>query len=408
VPARPFNFSRTLKFLSLLAFLALLLWIAVFLLTTRPTGLRFAAVSYSDLPGWSAENAFGAKPALVKSCQKLRSLPAGKRLPGASIGGRVDDWGPACRAVTNAATAAEFETVLRTYFTPLEVSAGGTSEGTFTGYYEALLHGSLTRSERFNVPLYARPPELVMVDLGRFRKDLAGQRIAGSVKNGRLQPYPDRAAIEEGALNGRDLEVLWVDSAVDAYFLQVQGSGRVQMPDGSFLGIGYAAQNGHANRLIGRHLIETGAIPREKMSGQAIRQWLASNPEKIRSVLNTDPSFVFFRPLENGDGPYGSAGVSLTPGRSLAVDRVHLPLHAPVWLDASHPDPNDPTVADVPMKRLMVAQDTGGAITGEVRGDVFWGFGDDAEETAGRMANAGRYWLLLPTALAEAAEATGG
>ena len=396
------------NYLILLLFGALIVWAAVSFLGKRAGGLRFAAVSYNDLPGWSASNAYGARQALLKSCQKLGSLPGRNSMPGAAIGGQVEDWGPACRAITNAATEDAFEVALKAHFTPLEVSADGVTEGTFTGYYEALLQGSKTRTERFSVPLYARPPELVMVDLGRFRKDLAGQRIAGSVKNGRLEPYPNRAAIEEGALTGRDLEVLWVDSAVDAYFLQVQGSGRVQMPDGSFLGIGYAAQNGHANRLIGRHLIASGAIPREKMSGQAIRDWLASNPDKVRTVLNTDPSFVFFRPLKNGDGPFGSAGVSLTPGRSLAVDRVHLPLHAPVWLAASHPDPKDPTIADVPMNRLMVAQDTGGAINGEIRGDVFWGFGDNAEETAGRMANAGRYWLLLPTALAEAAEAEGG
>lgn len=400
--------SGTLKYFIFLLIGALIAWAAVSFLGKHAGGLRFAVVSYGDLPGWSAGNAYGAKQALVKSCQKLGKLPGKRRMPGAAIGGRVEDWGPACRAITNAATEAAFEVALKAHFTPLEVSADGITEGTFTGYYEALLHGSKSKSTRYSVPLYARPPELVTVDLGRFRKDLAGQRIAGSVRNGRLEPYPNRAAIEEGALLGRDLEVLWVDSAVDAYFLQVQGSGRVQMPDGSFLGIGYAAQNGHANRLIGRHLIASGAIPREKMSGQAIRNWLAANPDQVRSVLNTDPSFVFFRPLENGDGPFGSAGVSLTPGRSLAVDRVHLPLHAPVWLAASHPDPSDPTIADVPMNRLMVAQDTGGAINGEVRGDVFWGFGDDAEETAGRMANAGRYWLLLPTALAEAAEASGG
>jgi len=398
----------SLKYFALLAFFVLLIWAALSLLGSRPEGLRFAVVSYGDLPGWSAESAFGAKPAMIKSCQKLGSLPGTRRLPGASVGGRADDWVPACRAITNTSSPADFETMLREYFTPLEVSAGSKTNGTFTGYYEALLHGSRTKSERFNVPLYGRPPELVMVDLGRFRKDLAGQRIAGSVKGGRLVPYPNRAAIESGALKGRDLEVLWVDSAVDAYFLQVQGSGRVQMPDGSFLGIGYAAQNGHANRLIGRHLIETGAIPRAEMSGQAIRSWLAANPKEVRSVLNTDPSFVFFRPLKNGDGPFGSAGVSLTPGHSLAVDRVHLPLHAPVWLSASHPDPSDADIAEVPMNRLMVAQDTGGAINGEIRGDVFWGFGAAAEETAGRMANAGRYWLLLPTALAEAAEAASG
>jgi len=389
--------------LALLAVFLLPLLAAIVMLNRGSTGLQFTLVSYADLPGWSEGNAYGAYPALAKSCDKLRELPAARPLPGAKIGGTVGDWAEACVAVTAAMSAEDFEIALRQHFLPLEVSIEGITSGTFTGYYEALLHGSRTPSDRFNVPLYARPPELVMVDLGRFRKDLAGQRIAGSVKNGRLDPYPGRADIEAGALAGRALEVLWVDSAVDAYFLHVQGSGRVQMPDGSFMGIGYAAQNGHANRLIGRHLIETGAIPRKKMSGQAIRSWLAANPDQIQKVLNTDPSFVFFRPLESGDGPFGSANVALTPQHSLAVDRRHLPLHAPVWLSASHPNPVDLAIAEVPFNRLMVAQDTGGAINGEIRGDVFWGFGDEAEEIAGRMANKGRYWLLLPSALARAA-----
>ena len=341
-----------------------------------------------------------AKPALVKSCEKMASLPSNRRLPGAGIGGVGDDWREGCAALLLADSASMLRQALRDHFDPLTVSLDGENEGLFTGYYEALLHGNRERTERYNVPLYMRPPELVMVDLGAFRSDLRGRRIAGSVRNGRLMPYPNRGAINAGALDDRDLEVLWVDSAVDAYFLHVQGSGRVRMPDGSLLGIGYAAQNGHANRLIGRYLIETGAIERANISGQSIRAWLEDNPDQVMSVLNTDPSFVFFRELETGDGPFGSANVSLTAGHSLAVDRKHLPLHAPVWLSASHPDPVSSDAPDVAFNRLMVAQDTGGAIQGEIRGDVFWGFGDAAEEIAGRMANRGRYWLILPKALA--------
>jgi len=378
-------------------------WVIFGYFKTPPAGLRFALVSYNDLPGWSESNTLGAVPALKASCAKISQMKSTRSMPGSAIGGKAGDWADACVALSAAGTAPELMAALADHFLPLEVSAGGTTNGIFTGYYEALLKGSLKKTERFTVPLYARPPELVMVDLGRFRKDLAGQRIAGTVKNGRLQPFASRASIENGNLDGRDLEVLWVDSAVDAYFLHVQGSGRVLMPDGSFFGIGYAAQNGHVNRLIGRRLIEMGAIPRAEMSGQAIRKWLADHPDQIQSVLNTDPSFVFFRPLEGEGGPYGSAGVSLTPGHSIAVDRRHLPLHAPIWLSASHPDPTDKSIGEVAFNRLMVAQDTGGAIAGEIRGDVFWGFGPEAEEIAGRMANGGRYWLLLPKKLAIAA-----
>jgi peptidoglycan lytic transglycosylase A len=391
-----------LKSLVLVAFVFLPLWAAFSLLKFQDQGLSFKLVPYDALPGWSAEAAFDAQPALLKSCKKILSLPDKRRMPGANIGGRVRDWKPACLALAAVSDPKDSEAVFKEHFLPLEVSVGGATEGVFTGYYETLLKGSFTKSERFNVPLYARPPELVMVDLGRFRKSLAGQRIAGSVKNGQLRPYSSRAKIEGGALDGRDLEVLWVDSAVDAYFLHVQGSGRVLLPDGSFMGIGYAAQNGHANRLIGRYLIETGAIARADMSGQAIRSWLAKNPNQVQKVLNSDPSFVFFRPLKDGIGPFGAVAVALTPAHSLAIDRTQLPLHAPLWLAASHPDPAKPN-NDIAFTQLMVAQDTGGAINGAIRGDVFWGFGKTAAEIAGRMNNKGRYWLLLPPKLARAA-----
>lgn len=385
----------------LLLFVIVPVWLAVLFLSKAPPGLHYELVAFTDLPGWDADGILDAMPAIEKSCTKMASLPSNRRLPGAAIGGRGRDWHEGCQALLSARSGVQLRQALMDHFSVLSVSLDGESEGLFTGYYEALLHGSRERTERYNVPLYMRPPELVMVDLGAFRSDLRGRRIAGTVRDGRLMPFPNRGDINGGALEGRDLEVLWVDSAVDAYFLHVQGSGRVQMPDGTLLGIGYAAQNGHANRLIGRHLIEIGAIDRANISGQSIRAWLEENPEEVEKVLNTDPSFVFFRELEGSDGPFGSANVSLTPGHSLAVDRKHLPLHALLWLSASHPNPLSDSAPDVPFNRLMVAQDTGGAIQGEIRGDVFWGFGDAAQEIAGRMQNRGRYWLILPKALAE-------
>lgn len=393
--------------LALLFLLVPALLVAFVFVQPRQIGLDFERVAYTDLPGWASFDLMSAHPAFVRSCAKLATLPDTRRLPGARIGGRVGDWRTGCDAVMAATNNADFRIALLEHFDPLEVSLEGETTGHFTGYYEALLRGNLQRTERFHVPLYARPPELVMVDLGRFRSDLAGRRVAGTVEGGRLVPYPNRAEIEGGALAGRSLEVLWVDSPVDAYFLHVQGSGRVLMPDGTYMGVGYAAQNGHPNQLIGRHLINSGAIRREDMSGQAIRAWLAENPDQVQFVLNTDPSFVFFRQIDVGDGPFGSANVPLTAGHSLAVDRRHLPLHAPVWLSASHPDPDVPG-KDLPFSRLVVAQDTGGAIAGEIRGDVFWGFGDRAEEIAGRMDHEGRYWLLLPKKLAAAAAGDGG
>ncbi|TNE65167.1 MAG: murein transglycosylase [Alphaproteobacteria bacterium] len=393
--------------LAVLSLVALSVWAALFMLPTRPEGLSFRIVRFEDLPGWRDDNLAEALPALYKSCDRVLALPSARRMPGASIGGTAADWYTPCGDLMLAQTDADVRAVLMDRFVPLEVAADGETMGTFTGYYETLLHGSLTRDDRFRVPLYARPPELVSVDLGAFRDDLKGRRIAGRVEGGRLVPYADRADIESGVLRGRDLEILWVDDPVDAFFLHIQGSGRVRMPDGQLMRVGYADQNGHPYFAIGRKLIADGEIPREKMSMQAIRAWLATHPDRMDELMNSNPSFVFFRILPGEEGPFGSAGVALTPGRSLAIDRQHLPQHAPIWLSTSHPDPAGPDLPPVAMNRLMVAQDTGGAIAGEVRGDVFWGFGPDAEAISGPMNNKGRYWLLLPKALAEKAVETG-
>lgn len=403
---------HTIIGLALLLLLLPALFIGFVFIKPAKKGLDFELVSFVDLPGWDSAHLLGATPALRRSCEKLKALPQTHRLPGAAIGGRVADWLPGCTALLNASSEQALRAALTEYFSPLSVSLGNESNGKFTGYYETLLHGSRTWSERFNVPLYARPPELVMVDLGAFRSDLEGRRIAGQVEGGRLRPYPDRSEIEDGHLDGRDLELVWVDSAVDAFFLHIQGSGRIKMLDGTMLRVGYAGQNGHVYSAIGRFLIDEGHIARENMSMQSIRAWLAANPDQVDGMLNRNASFIFFRELAGGDGPIGSANVPLTAGHSLAVDRKHLPLHAPVWLSSSYPDPaSDPasnTAPSIPFNRLMVAQDTGGAITGEIRGDVFWGFGDEAEEIAGRMANQGKYWLILPKALARTAAGEGG
>ena len=396
------------KNLALVALVLLPIWAAYSLLKQEAKGLRFKVVDYAALPGWSAEGAFAAAPALAKSCEAIVRMRDNKRLPGARIGGRARNWKPACEVLLAATDAAAVEAALKTQFLPLEVSVGGNTRGIFTGYYETLLNGSRTKDARYNVPLYLRPDDLVMVDLGAFRADLKGRRIAGRVQGGRLTPFEDRKAIEAGALAGRGLELLYVDSAVDAFFLHIQGSGRVSMPDGSMLKVGYAAQNGHPYLAIGRPLVAAGAIARKDLSMQSIRAWLEENPERVEEVLQKNASFIFFRELKGADGPYGSANVVLTAAHSLAVDRKHLPMHAPVWLSASHPDPANRNGTPIDFNRLMVAQDTGGAITGEIRGDVFLGFGAEAEEIAGRMANTGRYWLLLPTKLAHAAEEKSG
>jgi membrane-bound lytic murein transglycosylase A len=360
----------------LIALAALALW-----MLRRPRGERqegrvLTPATFADLPGWAEDDPSAALAAFLRSCRRLRS---------------EDDWSPACAAAARAGSARDF---FEANFQPFAVSAGDDPEGLFTGYYEPLLQGSRKRTDRYRVPLYVRPPDLVMVDLGDFREELKGQRIAGRVEEGDLVPYPDRQAIKEGALSGRDLELVWVDDPVDAFFLQIQGSGRVRLDDGSEMRVGYAAQNGHPYFAIGKDLVERGALTREEVSMQSIRRWLEQNPDLADDVMARNASYVFFEELK-GEGPLGAQGVALTPGRSLAVDLKHWTLGTPVWLDTRAPSPRE-AEPDRPLRRLMIAQDTGGAIRGVVRGDVFWGHGEEAAEVAGRMKHPGRMWVLLP------------
>lgn len=357
-----------------------------------PDRLTVEPVTFAALPGWSNDRLAEAIPAFARSCQKLKALPPDRALGSDGLAGTAADWQPPCAAV--AAVAADDETAARaffeTWFVPVAAGNNGKRQGLFTGYYEAELRGSRAPTDRFGVPLYSRPADLVMVDLGEFSDKFKGERTAGRVVDGRLRPFEDRTRIEAGALRGRGLEMVWVDNAIDAFFLHIQGSGRVVLPDGSILRVGYAGQNGHRYVPIGRELIERGVLTKDNVSMQAIRAWLEANPDQAAEVMNKNPSYVFFKEL-NGEGPLGAQGVALTPGRSLAVDRSFVPYGVPVWLDAE-----DPLGADARLRRLMIAQDTGGAIRGPVRGDFFWGYGADAEKRAGAMKSAGTYFLLLP------------
>lgn len=333
----------------------------------------------------------------------MARLPAETALGPAGIAGLARDWREPCAAVAAAPAGDDraARATLEAWFVPFAATNNGNAQGLFTGYYEPELRGSRARGGAYTVPLYGRPGDLVTVDLGLFREELKGQRIAGRVRSGTLRPYATRAEIEAGALDGLaredggPLELVWVDDSVDAFFLHIQGSGRIVLEDGSIIRVGFAAQNGHPYVAIGRELVARGVMTREQVSMQSIRAWLGANPGDARELMNRNPSFVFFRPLtppvSSMDGPLGSEGVPLTPGRSLAVDRNFLAMGVPVWLDAA-----DPLDSRQRVRRLMVAQDTGGAIRGPVRGDVFWGFGADAAERAGRMRSAGRYWILLP------------
>jgi membrane-bound lytic murein transglycosylase A len=258
------------------------------------------------------------------------------------------------------------------------------------------LKGSRQKNAAYHVPIYRVPDDLVTADLGLFKPDLKGVQIVGKVEKGKLKPYDNRAEIDAGALADRGFEILYVDDPIDAFFLHIQGSGRVVMEDGTKVSIGYAGTNGQPYVAIGRGLVDSGALGKDDVSMQSIRKWLADHPGEAEKTMEANPSYVFFRELP-GDAALGAQGVALTPERSLAVDHRFLPYGLPLWLDAEAPDSSER------LRRLMIAQDTGGAIKGPVRGDFFWGFGHGAGEMAGRMKSKGRYFLLLPRGAAVAA-----
>ena len=355
------------------------------------------AVNFSDLPQWQADQHVEALRAFDVSCARIM-----KRDPAAPFSKSLDlglnkEWAAACAARPSLSTATNESARLyfETYFTPMAVSDAGDDVGLFTGYFEASLNGSLTRSDKFSVPLRARPADLVMVNLGEFRDELKGQRIAGRVIDGALKPYEERAEIETGQLpKAQDKALLWVDSAVDAFFLHVQGSGVVTLPDGSTKRVGYDGQNGHIYSAIGGELIRRGHLQKGSVSMQSIKAWMAQNPEEAVDVMRTNKSYVFFKFIE-GDhkilGPIGGEGVPLTAERSIAIDHGLYPYGVPFYVDLAHP-----VNAGARLQKLMIAQDTGGAIKGAVRGDYFWGHGEHAETMAGPMASKGRFFLLKP------------
>jgi membrane-bound lytic murein transglycosylase A len=364
-----------------------------------PDQLVLTPARFADLPGWREDAVEEALGTFLRSCVRLDRA----EIRAESSLGTAAEWRDACAAAARVprrdrgAARAFFESA----FTPVAASNHGLRTGLFTGYYEPTLHGSRQPSARYNVPLYRRPPELVTVDLGLFREEWKGRRLAGRVVGRTFVPFADRAEIQTGALAGRGLELAWVDDPIDAFFLEIQGSGRIELAEGGVLRVGYAAQNGQAYFAIGRALVERGALKKEEVSLQSIRAWLLDHPREAPQVMARNRSYVFFDEIK-GDGPLGAEGVALTPGRSLAVDLKYLSLGVPVWLDGKAPAAHETSegAPDRPLRRLLVAQDTGGAITGPVRGDVFWGYGEEAADVAGRMKHPGRVWLLLPRSAA--------
>lgn len=355
---------------------------------------------YDELPGWRDGHQGGALPALRRSCDRLAARPDDAPLGPSGVGGRAGDWRAACGAL--AALADDGGEAARNYFErwfhPFRVvdttAEDGGGVGRFTGYYEIELSGSRSQGDGYNVPLYARPPDLVQVDLGRFDSDLAGRHVSGKVENGILVPYATRATIEDPASGWRGRSrakvLFWAADPVDAFFLQIQGSGRVVMRSGGTMRVGYAADNGRDFVAIGRLMRKRKLIGPDEASAQGVQRWLRAHPGQATELMRENPRYVFFRKI-TGDGPVGAAGVVLTPGRSIAVDPTFIPYGTPIWLDTSRPGSETS-----PFRRLVVAQDRGGAIKGPMRGDLFWGTGEKALEQAGPMNQPGHWYLLLP------------
>ena len=369
---------------------------------TVPLSMRLGAVGFAELQGWAASDPKGALEAFRRSCVAMSTRPDDALLGGVNYAGTAGEWRRSCLA----ASAVQIDdpqsgrAFFEAEFVPYRLTqTSGT--GLFTGYYEPQLKGSRTKHGPYQTALYGIPADLINVDLGLFRDNLKGQRIVGQVANGRLVPYPARADIEVSGLP-QAKPLLYVDDPIDAFFLQILGSGRVVLDDGSVVRAAYGAQNGRAYTAIGAVLIQRGELKREEVSMQSIRAWLIAHPEEAQQIMNANASYVFFTEQALGDpllGAAGAQGVPLTPEASLAVD---LSLHAmgvPVWLEASAPDP-DAMKPDRIFERLLIMQDTGGAIRGPVRGDVYWGYSADAAAIAGRMRHEGRMTVLLPKAVA--------
>jgi membrane-bound lytic murein transglycosylase A len=344
----------------------------------------YEPVEWSQVEGWANDGTHEAWSAFLNSC-KARGARA--------------EWSAVCAAakgqtiVDPAGARRFFEAHFEPYRLQKEADAQRPRDtGLITGYYEPLLYGARQPSPTFTVPLYAPPDDLLTIDLASLYPELKGKTLRGRLQGKKVIPYYSRADLDNSPiLNGKELA--WVQNALDAFYLQVQGSGRVQLTDGQTIRLAYADQNGHPYRSIGRYLVDQGELTLEQATAQGIRDWVETHPTRTREVLNANPSMVFFRAekiVDASEGPKGALAVPLTPGRSLAVDPSYLPLGAPVFLSTTYPG------TDSPLRRLMMAQDTGGAIKGSVRADFFWGFGQSAGESAGRMRQDGRMWLLWP------------
>jgi len=366
----------------------------------RPLSIRNAQIepiAWSALDGWSSDDLASAYTAFRTSCVAILRADRKARQARAMLDGLYHACAQA-KAVTLSADAAR--KFFETHFRPVRIAALGDEQGFLTGYYEGVFAGSRVRTDEFTVPIYRAPVSLVVAGASRVAKfPSSGAKVGRLVGKRRIVPFYDRAAIEAGVLAGRGLEICWVKDPVDAFFAQIQGSARVRLTSGELLRINYDAHNGHPYFPVGRELIDRGIIPKEEMSMDRIRAWMTANPEEAKTLRQKNRSFVFFRETGLGehDEPIGAQGVPLTTGRSIAVDKTIHVYGTPFWIEAELPI--DSEKPETPFRRLMIAQDTGSAIIGPARADIYFGAGEDVGSIAGRIKQNGRFVMLVPRSL---------
>ncbi|MGE0011964.1 MAG: murein transglycosylase A [Azoarcus sp.] len=348
--------------------------------TPQGQGGTMTLSAWSQLPGWAEDDLTAAWPAFRESCKALS---------------RRNDWRAVCALgarLPSSPSTSEVKAFFERHFTPWHSqNADGSDSGLVTGYYEPLIKGSRVRSPQSRWPIHAPPDDMLTIDLASVYPELKSLRLRGRLVGNTVVPYWTRAELEQRQDQMASKVLLWADDPIDLFFLQVQGSGRVELPDGSRVRVGYADQNGHPYQSIGRWLVGQGALTLDKASMEGIRQWARDNPARLSELLNTNPSYVFFRELPaSTSGPIGALGVPISEERSIAIDPAYIPMGAPVFLSTTWPNSNRT------LNRLVLAQDAGSAIKGPIRADYFWGFGAEAGTQAGKMRQNGRIWVLLP------------
>jgi membrane-bound lytic murein transglycosylase A len=374
---------------------------------TVSDALTLVPATFADLPGWADDHLADALPPLIASCDQLAQLSDDTLIGVDGYSGKARAWRHACAAASHVPSADEAaaRAFFEREFIPYQASGTKGPVGKMTSYDVQSLRASRTRHDQYQFPIYRRPPDLVSVDLSSFVRDGKGRHLWGLINGrGELAPYATRAEIRKGALDGKHLELLWVDDDVDVLFAQIEGSGKVTLDDGHEIWIEYDGKNGRAYRGVGQVLRDSGELKGGQGTMQGIRAWFAAHPDRRDEIIDQDASYVFFK-LSPHAGAVGSQHVILTAQRSAAVDLAFVAHSTPIWVDTRAPIRGGTGTA--PWQHLVIAQDTGGGILGPVRADLYWGDDEAAADVSGRMGGSGREWFLLPRTLVLPAKVLG-